>query len=125
VDETVFDKIFSVAAAAWAAVAMLAVRLFHTWPNVMARINERKRDTATEKADDWQRIRDERDHAIKQVETLRGLLTKCETERIEWMSRAVTAESQILGIGMGRQQVAEIEAAKRIIKDDKAQGGGK
>lgn len=116
-DETIFDKIFSAAAGVWTLVLMAAVALFKAWPHILQRINERQRDSAAEKAEDWRRLRDERDR-------LQRLLTQCETERIAWMARAVTAEAQILGIGMGRQQVAEVEAARRIIKDDKP-GGGK
>lgn len=118
-DNDWLGKIFSVAGAAWVAAAMLAVRLFHTWPNVMARINERRRDAATEKSDDWQRVRDERDHALQQVETLRALLAECERLSIERLGRAITAEATLLGLGEGRNIATAQAVAERMTPKDK------
>lgn len=111
VDGDLLGRIFSVQAAAWVATCALIVHLFR------AR-NERLRDAATEKAaaavlaasekaGDWERIRDERDR-------LRARLDVCEKESATLLKRAITAEAQLLGIGMGRQQIAEVEAAKRL-----------
>lgn len=104
-----FSKIFSVATAAWAALCLNAVALFKVWPHIMERLNERYRDTAAEKASDWQRLREEN-------KRLHQLLAICQTDRVEWMGRAITAEATLLGMGIGRQQVAEVEAAKRMGK---------
>lgn len=106
-DESVFGKIFSAASGVWALVVMVAVALFRAWPNIMERINERRRDRATEEAGDWQRLREERDR-------LRCLLTVCEKERIEWMHRAVTAEATLQGYGEAKQRAAEIAALDRL-----------
>lgn len=106
-NESIFDKIFSAASGVWALVAMVAVALFRAWPGIMERGNERRRDAATEKAGDWDRIRRERDR-------LRELLTQCEAERIEWQCRAVVAESTLLGMGAARQDAAAIVATERL-----------
>jgi hypothetical protein len=91
---------FSWQLAAWSAfllnvVAVLKIR------------NERKRDINVEKADDWQRLRIERDRYHE-------LLIKCQVERADWMRRAVTAEATLQGFGEWRQIQAVKEAAKRM-----------
>lgn len=111
VDNDALGKLFSWATAAWGALLLNAVALFKAWPNIMARINERRRDSAAERADDWQRLRAERDR-------LQQMLTVCETARIEWQARAVTAEATLLGMGMARQRVQEVEAAKRLTRSN-------
>jgi hypothetical protein len=127
-DDGIFDRIFSVAAAAWAAVAMLAVRLFHTWPNVMDRLNERKRDVATEKAGDWDRIRADRDYWHDKAHEYQQQLTEERAAKIEYMSRAVTAEAHLEGRGRARQEAATIVAIERLTdaaKKTNGNGGGK
>jgi hypothetical protein len=116
--DDLLGKIFNVATAAWTAVLMLAVRLFHTWPNIQARQNERKRDAAAEKAGDWDRLRDEN-------KRLHTMLAKCEAERIEWMGRAVTSESVLQGLGYARQQAAQIIAVERLEEAAKRDAGEK
>ena len=106
VDDGLLGKIFSISTAAWTAVLMLAVRLFHTWPNIQARQNERKRDAAAEKAGDWDRLRDEN-------KRLHAMLDKCETERLKALERAVKAEATLQGYGELRQLRAIADAAKR------------
>jgi hypothetical protein len=110
-DDNILGKIFSAAAGVWTMVAMVAVALFKAWPGIMERTNERRRDAATEKAGDWDRLRVERDR-------LRELLTQCERERLEWQGRAVIAEATLLGLGTARQQLAVIEAKERLIDKD-------
>lgn len=124
-DESIIDRIFSVAAAAWAAVAMLAVRLFHTWPLVMERLNERKRDSATEKADDWQRLRAERDYWRERHDECEAELDALKRENIELLGRAVRAEAAFQGYGDARQRIAIEEATKRNIALEGPTGGGK
>ncbi len=120
-DEGVFNKIFSAAAGVWAMALMAAVALFKAWPHILGRFNERARDSAVEKAGDWERLRDERDR-------LRGLLAECDKEKGEWMRRAITAEATLQGYGNALQQASTIVAAERLIdaqKRDGPQGGGK
>jgi hypothetical protein len=113
VDEGILDKIFSAASGVWALVAMAAVALFKSWPLVMDRMNERRRDAASEKASDWDRIRVERNE-------LRCLLRECERERVEWHRRAVQAEATLQGYGDALQKAQEIVATERLIDAKKA-----
>lgn len=123
-DNELFSKIFSAATAAWAAVCMAAVALFKVWPAVMQRLNERQRDLAAEKANDWERIRNERDLACEERDMVRDRWAECEANRLEWMARAITAEATLLGLGMGRNEATTILAAERITKNHEAPKGG-
>lgn len=111
-DDTLFNKIFSAAAGVWAMAAMAFVALFKSWPLIMARINERRRDAEHEKDGDWTRLRAERDR-------LHALLRECEKERAELMARAIQAEATLQGYGIARQHVAVEDATKRIDEADK------
>lgn len=107
VNDDLLGRIFSVASAAWTFVLINAVALFKAWPNIMARVNERRRDQAAEEMSDWTRLREERDG-------LQRRLTECEKERVKWMARAITAEATLQGYGELRQIRAISEAAKRL-----------
>lgn len=104
-----FSKIFSVATAAWTGVCMLAVALFRAWPLIMARLNERHRDTVAEKAGDWTRLRDEN-------QRLHSQLAECEKIRVEWMNRAITAEATLQGYGDAIQRAQTMLSAERLIE---------
>ena len=114
-DDGLFDKLFSVASAIWALVCVNSLALYKGWPAIMARLNERRRDVAAEKAGDWDRIRSERDVAREERDLVRDRLADCERDRLEWMARAVKAEATLQGWGEGRQRLAIEEAAKRIV----------
>lgn len=107
VENELLGKVFSVTSAAWTFVLINAVALFKAWPNIMGRINERRRDQAAELLADWTRIREERD-------SLQRRLSECEKERVKWMGRAITAEATLQGYGELRQLRAISEAAKRV-----------
>lgn len=121
VDDGTLSKIFSVASAAWTFVLMCAVALFKAWPNIMGRINERRRDEATEKGSDW-------DRRTAEIERLHALLANREKlladrdnendalkkEKGEWMDRAIKAEATLQGYGEARQLRAIDEATKRL-----------
>lgn len=128
-DDGVWSKIFSAASGVWAMACMLAVALFKAWPNIMARLNERQRDNAAEKAGDWERLRAERDNARSERDAVRAdrdrihaLWIECEEEKLAWQSKAVSAEATLLGLGNARQREAERVAAERIaaakVKDE-------
>lgn len=122
-DENVLGKIFSAATAAWAAVCMLAVGLFKTWPLIMERVNERRRDSVAERAGDWTRLREENERLHRQ-------LADCEKMRVEWMRRAITAEATLQGYGDVDQRVAMRLAAERLAMEEenrrkKPEGSGK
>lgn len=102
---------------------MGAVALFKAWPHIMARLNERQRDIASEKAGDWERIRAERDNAFAERDRIHALWIKCEEENVALLSRAITAEATLLGLGNARQREAERIATDRIVANK--QGGEK
>jgi hypothetical protein len=127
----VLDKIFSVASAAWTLVLMAAVALFKAWPAIMGRFNERRRDNATEKAEDWHRLRAEIDRKDARIANLEKVLSDTDDENselrkvnINLLARAVTAESALQGIGHARQEAAAIVAAERLT-EKKPEGNGK
>lgn len=120
-DESVFDKIFSAAAGVWTLVCMAAVALFKAWPTIMARLNERQRDTATEKAKDWERLRGEITRLDSRCDHLQSEVDECRRREGEWMARAIAAEAYQLGKGEARQDVQRIISSERegIGKPDK------
>lgn len=95
-DDSAFSKIFSAAAGVWALVAMASVALFRAWPLIMARLNERRRDNAAEKAGDWDRIRSERDVAREECDLVRDRWAECERISNERLGRAVIAEATLI-----------------------------
>jgi hypothetical protein len=96
----------SVQLAAWAIFCLNVV----AWLKVR---NERLRDISTEKANDWDRVRAERDRYHE-------LLVKCQRERNEYMARAVKAEATLDGLGEARQEAQRIVSAER----EKQRGNG-
>lgn len=131
-DNDVLGKIFSAASAAWTFVLMCAVALFKAWPNIMGRINERRRDDATEKGSDWNRRTEE----INRLHALLGNREKLlsdrddENERLrqekaELLTRAITAEATLQGYGEARQRQAIEEAARRATENLVGNGGSR
>lgn len=121
VDDNLLGKLFSATAAAWTFVLMCAVALFKAWPNIMARLNERRRDAAAEKAEDWHRLRAEIDRLHASIANRERLLAELDDERIELqkenislLARAVKAEATLQGYGEARQRQAIEEATKRL-----------
>lgn len=105
VDDGVLSKIFSAAAGTWAIFLAVVVAIFKAWPAIMGRFNERRRDAAAEEAGDWERLRSERDQAWTERDRIHALWIKCEEEKMTLLSRAITAEATLLGMGVARQQV--------------------
>ena len=114
----IVDKLFSASSALWALVVMNAAALFRAWPSIMERINERRRDAASERAGDWSRLRDEVERLAHRVEALENKVEECERERDEWRVRAVTAEAILQGYGEARQIEAVEAAIKRLPKGE-------
>lgn len=100
----------SVQLAAWAIFLLNVV----AWFKVR---NERLRDVASEKGEDWVRVRDERDR-------YHTLLVKCQNDCNEWMGRAVKAEATLQGWGEVRQQLAIEDATLRIGHHGNGEGNG-
>lgn len=131
-DNDLLGKLFSAAAGVWAIFLTLLVALVKGWPAIMGRLNERRRDDATAKAEDWHRLRAERDRLQVQVANRDRLLDErddenlaLQKENIALEGRAVKAEATIQGYGEARQKLALEEAAKRLITDASKNGGGK
>lgn len=132
VDNDVFSRIFSVASAAWTFVLGCAVALFKAWPNIMARINERRRDEATEKGSDW-------DRRTEEINRLHALLANREKlladrdaenellrqENTELRRDKVTAEATLQGYGEARNRLALEDAQRRAIELAAKSGNGK
>lgn len=127
-DDSIFNKVFSVASAAWTVACMVAVALFKMWPHIMARLNERRRDAHTEKSSDWQRLRDEIGRLDTRCDHLQVEVDACREREGEWMRRAIAAEAFQIGQGEANQKAAAIVAAERILdskKNSGPAGGGK
>lgn len=86
----ILDKLFSLAGAIYVALCMVAVH----WSRAR---NERLRDTATEKAGDWVRLRDERDRALARNVVLEAENIALRKENVELLGRAVIAEAENIG----------------------------
>lgn len=113
-------QIFSAAAGVWTLVGLSIIALVKSWPLILAKLNERKRDDNAEKAGDWNRLREEVDRLAKRVEALEHKVEECESERDEWQRRAVTAETELirreaylLGMGEGKQTAQVILSTER------------
>lgn len=119
-DDDLFGRIirtFGLPVAGWAAFCAIVV---HWWKSR----NERLRDTASEKAADWERLRAERDHARDDAEKLRAMLTECERISIERLGRAITAEATLQGYGDAIQRAQTLLSAERLIEHKKPSGDG-
>jgi hypothetical protein len=128
-DNDVLGKIFSAAAGVWAIFLAVVVAIFKGWPAIMGRLNERKRDAAAAEAEDWHRLRAEIDRLHASIANRERLLAESDDEKdelrrekFEWMTRAVTAEATLLGLGQSKQEAAKIVAAERIVEDAKKNG---
>lgn len=126
-DNDLLGKIFSAAAGVWAIFLALVVAIFKAWPAIMARQNERKRDSATEKAGDWERLRAEIERLHVAIANRERLLAERDDENaalqrqnIELLGRAVTAEAALMGMGVARQQVTILKGIA-----EKPEGNGK
>ena len=111
---------------------MAFVAMFKIWPLIMARINERRRDTASEKASDWERLRDEVGRLSGRVEALERKVDDCERERDAERTRANAAEAELIrfrayheGTGQGRQTAQMIVSTERTKGGAKQRGGEK
>ena len=118
-------NLFSAAGALWTIAVMNAAALFRAWPKIMERINERRRDAATERASDFERIREEVSRLSSRVEVLEQKLVERDdqlaaerAEKVQWMNRAVTAEATLQGYGEAKQIQAIEAAMKRLPRDD-------
>jgi len=117
------SQVFNATTGVWTLVGLAIVALVRTWPLILARLNERKRDEDSERAGDWERLRDEISRLAKRVEALEAKVDECEAERDAALRRAVTAETELvkleayqLGKGEARQK-AQIVVSEERLKD--------
>lgn len=132
-NETLLDKVFSVAGGIWTLVLVAVASVVAAWlrsrAGVLERVNERKRDAADEKASDWVRLRDEVTRLSARVEALERKIDECERDRDEWHNRALAAEAEVIrleayhqGSGEARQAAQNILSVER--KEDRDKSGG-
>jgi len=114
------EKVFNATTGVWTLVGLAFVALVRAWPLILARLNERKRDSSAEKAGDWERLRGEIARLGVRVEALERKVAECEAERDEAIKRAVTAETELikleayhLGVGEGKQTAQAFLSAER------------
>lgn len=106
-DESVFNKVFSAASAAWAIVLLNAVALFKAWPAIMERLNERKRDRAAIEAGQYERM-DARMQRLEKREE------ECQQRLTEALHRIGEIEGYMMGQGKAHQEAATIVAIERL-----------
>lgn len=115
--DDLLGKIFNATTGVWAIFCGIMVALFKAWPAVMGRINERHRDVAGEKSDDWTRLRAEIARLDGRCDHLQKEVDECREREGEWMTRAINAEAKLQGMGEWRNTQATIEAAKRLTSE--------
>lgn len=110
-DDDLLGKIIRTAlsVAGWTALCGLIV---HWWRTR----NERLRDTAAEKAGDWERLRTERNQAREEAEKLRAMLVECERISIERLGRAVIAEAELIGLNKALQKTTILPGSEGMPK---------
>lgn len=107
----------------WMASLAVIAAVVRKWPDIMDKSNERERDKATAKDNDWTRLREE-------VERLAGRVKVLEAEAEAWRHRAITAEADNarlkaieMGFGEVRQRAQEIVSADRQAREAEERGG--
>lgn len=112
-DDGVLRFLLSPATPLYVLAALAAVGISRVLPNVMARINERRRDTAAEKANDWTRLRDEIDRLDSRCQRLEESEERCHRELAEALGRIAQIEGWQAGQGDVRQAAALAAAEVR------------
>lgn len=120
----ILERFFTIELAAWTAVMGL-------FAHFLRARNERLRDSVTEKASDWTRLRDEIkrlddriDQLLHRCDHLQNEVDECRKREAEWMSRAIAAEAFQLGEGEALQAAQRILSAEREGTRKKSGNGG-
>lgn len=116
VDAQAASEVFSGDVALWIMAVFNGVIAFRLWPvipEIMSRINERKRDrqSAADRLQD--RLESRLEKLEHRVDATEEELAECHRERDEWRSRAVAAEAVKLGEGEARQMAQRIVSIER------------
>lgn len=116
VDGQALEQVFSVEVAVWLMAmfnGVVAWRLWPVIPEIMARLNERKRDRQSV----HDRLQDRLEARVVRLEqrcdAVEAELAECHRERDEWRSRAVSAEAVMLGEGEAKQKAQRFLSAER------------
>lgn len=112
-DEGFLRFLLSPATPLYVLAALAAIGISRILPNIMARINERRRDTATEKANDWTRLREEVERLDARCQRLEESEEKCHRELAEALGRIAQVEGWQAGQGDVRQAAALAAAEVR------------
>lgn len=84
---------------------------------IMQAFTERLRTKANISAEEHLRLREENRQRAEENSGLRERLNECEDARVEWMRRAVTAESTLQGLGTANQYLQLELSAERLRED--------
>lgn len=113
-----------------ALLAVVVIAVVRAWPAIMAKVNEAKRDTVTEKAGDWTRLREEIarldariDKQQIRIEEQQIEIDACHDEKGEWMTRAIRAEALVQAKGEIRQRAAAVVASDRLARKEEEKDG--
>src|SRR5690349_10147490 len=106
-----------------ALLAVVVIALVKVWPLILAKLIEARRDKVDEKAGDWSRLRGEIERLDGRCDHLQQEVDECHRREGEWMSRAIRAESALLGKGEVRQEAQRIVSAERQADAAKKDGG--
>lgn len=125
VDAQALDQVFSweVFLAVIAAInGVLAWRVWPAIPEIMGRINDRRRDhhAASERLQDRLEARVTKLEA--RCDAVEAELAECHRERDEWRSRAVAAEAVMLGEGEAKQKAQRFLSTEREADRQKKNG---
>lgn len=116
VDAQALSQVFSVESGVWSIVAVVSVLAFRIWrvfPEVMARLNERRRDRNSAEDRHQARLEARIEKLEKRCDDLEEALAETRCERDEWKSRAVAAEAFLSGEGQARQVGQMIASTER------------
>lgn len=112
----------------WTPIYLLAVGfvvgLWRVVPGILERINERQRDKASERANDWTRLREEVARLDGRCQRIEASEEQCHNALAAAVHRIAELEGYMMGTGKAREDAAKIVAADRLEQRDK-KGDGK
>ncbi len=116
VDAGTLGQIFSVKLGVYSIAVINLVAWWKVYPAIKGRQNERLRDVAKEKGDDWSRLREEITRLDARCDHLQKEVDECRDREAEWMRRAIAAEAASEGIGEARQAAQRIVSTERNVE---------
>ena len=124
--DKLLEKIFTATTGVWTLVVLALIAWLRSRPSLVEKLNERRRDAASERAGDFDRLRSEVTRLSERLETLEKKVKECEDDREEWRKRALVAEAELIkqeayfqGSGNARQDAQLIVSAERKDGDKK------